>query len=348
MRRLALHLLEEAGLKHDVEHGIADRRGQGIAAEGAAVAAGGHAGRRRLSAEEGADRKAAAQTLGERHGVGLDPGPLIGEELAAAAHAALHLVEQQEQPELVADRAQATQELDIGGADAALALNRLDHDRRRLGADRGAQLVHVAEGDLVEAARGRPEAFQVLGIPGRREGGQGPPVEGARAGDDARALRPPGVVMILARHLDHALDRLGARVAEEDPVREAVRAEALGQAPRLGDLVEIGDVPELLRLRGQGRDHVRMGMAQGVDRDAGREIEESSAVRRVEEGPLAPLEGERRTRVGRHDGIGHEKSPMGPGFTRGGPAHEKKGVTIVATARPVNQGEGRGYWRGMG
>ena len=38
---------------------------------------------------------------------GVDAGTLIGEQLAGAAHAGLHLVEDQQQAVLVAERAQA-------------------------------------------------------------------------------------------------------------------------------------------------------------------------------------------------------------------------------------------------
>jgi hypothetical protein len=43
-----------------------------------------------------------AQALGQRHDVGLDAGPLVGEPLAGAAHAALHFVEHQQPVALVA------------------------------------------------------------------------------------------------------------------------------------------------------------------------------------------------------------------------------------------------------
>ena len=102
-----LDTIEEAGFEHHVENGVAGRHRQRIAAKGRAVGAGDHADRGALGREAGADRKAAAQRLGDRHDVGRDPGPFIGEQPAGPPHAALHLVEDQQQAELVGDRAQA-------------------------------------------------------------------------------------------------------------------------------------------------------------------------------------------------------------------------------------------------
>ena len=65
-----LDLLEEAGRQHDVEHRVADRHGERIAAEGRAVHAGRHALARLARREAGAHREAAADALGDRHDVG--------------------------------------------------------------------------------------------------------------------------------------------------------------------------------------------------------------------------------------------------------------------------------------
>ena len=74
------------------------------------------------------------------------------------------------------------------------------------------------------------------------------------------ALGPARLVLVAARQLDDALHRLGAGVAEEHLVGEAVRGQALGQARALGDLVEVGDVPQLGRLLGECGDQVRVGV----------------------------------------------------------------------------------------
>ena len=94
--------VEETRLQHRIEHRIADRHGERIAAEGRAVRAGHHALGGLVGGQERADRKAAADALGDRHYVRRDAGPLVREQLAGAAHAALHLVEHQQQPVPVA------------------------------------------------------------------------------------------------------------------------------------------------------------------------------------------------------------------------------------------------------
>ena len=133
---LAAHVLEEGRIGDDIDDGVADRHGQRIAAEGRAVGAGRHALGRLVGREARADREAAAEPLGERHDVRRGTRPFVGEQLAGAADAGLHLVVDEKQAVLVAERAQVAQELRRHQADAALALDRLDHDRGGLGADR--------------------------------------------------------------------------------------------------------------------------------------------------------------------------------------------------------------------
>ena len=126
--RILPHPVEEAVRRDHVEHGIADRHRQRIAAEGRAVGAGGHALGRFRRRQAGADRKAAAERLGQRHDVGRDAGVLIGEQVAGAADAGLDLVEDQQQPVVVAQLAQGAQERVRHHPHAALAHDRLDQD----------------------------------------------------------------------------------------------------------------------------------------------------------------------------------------------------------------------------
>ena len=78
---------------------------------------------------------------------GVIAGALIGEQLAGAADAGLHLVEDQQQPVLVAELAQALEELRRDHPHAAFALDRLDQDRGGLRPDRALDRFEVAGDD---------------------------------------------------------------------------------------------------------------------------------------------------------------------------------------------------------
>ncbi len=182
-----------------------------------------------LVARQAPMREAAADALGDRHDVRRDAGPFMGEELAGAPDARLHLVEHQQQAEFVADLAEALQELDIGGAHAAFALHRLDQDRGRLRPDLGAHLVEVAEGAMVEAVDIGRIALEVFLIAGGREGRERAAMERAFEADHAVALRIAEIVLVFADQLQAAFDRLGAGIGEEDLVGEGRLGQALGE-----------------------------------------------------------------------------------------------------------------------
>ena len=90
-------LLAQALAQQQVERGDADRRGERVAAEGAAVVAGMEDRHDLLAGEEGADRQqAAAERLAEHQAVGADAFVVAGEQRAGAAEAGLHLVADQQ------------------------------------------------------------------------------------------------------------------------------------------------------------------------------------------------------------------------------------------------------------
>jgi hypothetical protein len=124
-------------------------------------------------------------------------------------------------------------------------------------------------------------------------------VEGAFKCDDAETLRLAAGKLIVARHLDRAFDRLGAGILEKYRIGKAQRAQPVGQPLGFRDAVQVGDVPELLRLLGQRRDHVRMRVAERVDGDARGKIEIALAFSREQPSALAPLESEVDARIGR-------------------------------------------------
>ncbi len=110
-----------------------------------------------------------------------------------------------------------------------------------------------------------------------------------------------GSGLIFARHLDRAFDRFGARVLEEHEIREAQFAQPCQPAARPPESGRGSTCARsFLRLLGDRLDHMRMGMTQRIDRDAGGEIEIALAVRRHQpRAPRAPLESEVDARIGR-------------------------------------------------
>ena len=96
-QRHLLHVVEEAGLEHDVEHRVRRRDRQRVAAEGRAMRTRRHAGCGFRGREARADRETAAERFRQRHHIRRNADALVGEEIAGAAHAGLHLVERQQQ-----------------------------------------------------------------------------------------------------------------------------------------------------------------------------------------------------------------------------------------------------------
>src|SRR6202030_2570098 len=131
---------EETGLEHRVENGIASRHRQRVAAKGRSVGPGDHPDRGALGCKTSADREAVPERLRDRHDVRRNALPFMCEELPGAPHTALNLVIDEHQAELVGNVAQPAQ-VSLGrGPYAPFALNRLDHYRCGLPAERGAPL----------------------------------------------------------------------------------------------------------------------------------------------------------------------------------------------------------------
>ena len=156
--------------------------------------------------------------LGGEQDVGLDAPVLDRPHLAGPPGARLDLVGDEQDPVLVADRAEALEEAVLGDDVAALALDRLDDDRRDLVGRRQlveqhlvepAQVLDLAERRVEDARQERAEPGVVLRLRGgQRDGAVGPAVERAEERDDVRPMRR------VAGELDRGLDDLRARVAE--------------------------------------------------------------------------------------------------------------------------------------
>ena len=263
------------------------------------MAADAHALGRLSGSENRAERKAAANALGRGENIGRDAIMLIGVKLAGAAHAALNFVETQQQAALVADLAQAANEVMRPDANAALALDGLDQNGAGLGADRRLDRLEIAERNLVEAVDRRTEAVEIFRIAASGDGRQRAAVEGAFEGDHAVAFRRSIHRIPLARHLDRQFDRLRARIAEEYQVGESRVGQSVGKILGLRNFEQVGGQPQLLRLLRQGLHKMRMAVAKAGHGDARAEIEIFLAGGRGEPDALAAFEGQMIARISR-------------------------------------------------
>src|SRR5208337_4004726 len=119
----------------------------------------GHPPRRVPCRKKGTKRKSAANAFGDRHDIRNNAKQFIGKKLAGSANTGLHLVEHQKQTMRVAKITQRPQKVRRRGADAALALNRLNQNGAGLRTDRGFHRLDVAKGNRVETWDLGPEAL---------------------------------------------------------------------------------------------------------------------------------------------------------------------------------------------
>ena len=297
--RSLLHPLEEARLQDHVEHRVARRHGQRIAAEGRAVGARRSCpwppppcqARRRSESRRRApwpapSRRASRRAAGSRTDSPSRPRPVCTSSNASSRPCSSHSARSARK--------------NCGGAarmppspcTGSIRMPAVSGPMARLTASMS------PSGTWSKPSIIGPKPSMCFAFLAAAERRQRAAVERALEGDDAVALRPAVRRLVFAHHLDDAFHRLGAGVGEEHRVGEACGAQPVGQPLALRDAVEIGDVQHLGRLRRDRRDQVRMRMAERVDRDARGEIEIALAVGRDQPSALAPLESEIDTRIG--------------------------------------------------
>jgi len=202
----------------------------------------------------------------------------MGKQLAGTSNACLNLIENQQDAVVVAELPQRTQEFGLHFADATLALDRFDGDRRRLWPNHGLQCVEITRRHLIEAWRLRSKAFKVFRLTAGCDRRERPSMKSALEGYNVKPFGLPVVVVIPAGALDRRFHSFRAGVHEQNLVCETCINETLGKTLAFRHLVQVGNVPELRRLVLHGLHKVRMTVSARVHRDAGTAIEESSAV----------------------------------------------------------------------
>ncbi|MDT4815155.1 hypothetical protein FQZ97_481770 [compost metagenome] len=223
-----------------------------------------------------ADGEAATQALGAGEDVRGHAVVLVGEQVAATAHAALHLVEHQQCVVLVAQLAGTFQVGLVRRQHAALALHGLQDHGAGLVGDGRLQGLQVVERHMGDALHLRPEAIGIFRLAADGHGEQGAAVEAVGRRDDLVLVRAVDVVGITAGQFERRLVGLGAGVGEEHALGEGGFHQLLGQAQGRFVGEHVGDVPDLARLLGQRPHQRRVRVAQGVHGDAAGEVDQLS------------------------------------------------------------------------
>ena len=243
--------------------------------------------------------------------------------LSRAAEPGLDLVDHEDDAVVVADPADALEELRRSDHEPALALDGLDddrgdalrrdlrHERPLEGGERVActrPAVILCERHAIDVRGERPEAGLVrMRLRGQRERQQRAAVEPAFESDHRGTLRER------ARELDGVLDRFGAGVEKRSLDRAGDRRRG-DEALRQRDVELVRDDREVRmeELRGlllDRLDHARVGVADVQAADAAREVDEGVAVDVGERCPLAVVDHDRdvdRERVRNNQTFAHK------------------------------------------
>ena len=204
----------------------------GVTSIGGTMGAGAESGSSLVVAGDAADGEAAAHCLSHGHDVGLHAIGHVGHELAAAAPASLHFVQAEQDALLVAELTDALDELVGSGPNAALALNRLEHDSAGLALNISVlESLQVVELSIGEAGGQVAEALldSGVGLAGSGHGAEGTAVEGLLSSDDVPSVGADVLDAPLTSHLDHSFVGLSTGVLIQNLVHADGLADFLGQ-----------------------------------------------------------------------------------------------------------------------
>src|ERR1035437_6981616 len=136
--------------------------------------------------QHGSGGEAATEPLGQGDNVRRYPQACRGEKRSRAAHAALNFVRNQEQSTPIAEGANPLKVGAVRGMNAAFPLNRLQHDRYRLLADRRFQGREVIEWHMLEAFGHGGKGPLVLLLSRGRQGGERAAMKAVQSGNDLK------------------------------------------------------------------------------------------------------------------------------------------------------------------
>ncbi len=261
----------------DVEDFEGDAAGEGSAAEGGAVLAFGEGSGGGVVEEGCAEGESGGERFGGDGDVGEEVGEaLVGEEVAGAAESALGFIGDEEGVGGGGEAAGFAEEGFGEEVDASFALDGLEDDGGGVFGDGGLELCDAVGGDEGDAGEEGSEGAAVVGLAGDGEGAEGASVEGVFEGHHVE------LSWVLARAMgeggfEGGFHGFGAAVGEEGVGEAAPLAEAMGERGLVFVAVEVRGMEAEGGLIGNGADDAGVGVAEGIDADAGDEVEIAAA-----------------------------------------------------------------------
>ena len=254
-----------------------------------------------VAGQKSAHGQAARDALGEGDRVGEDAVLLKGKERTRAADPGLYLVHQQQPVPLGAEHRQIVDEVRLHGQYAALALYQLQHDGAHIVARYLLHTVHTARPGIAESlVKGEKVVVEHV-LPGGGQGGDGTPVEGIFQGNDGPPPLAVLVKAVFAGQLDDALVAFRAGVCKESRRHTGAGAQLFGQLGAGLGIKQVGHMPELRRLGGDGVRPLGVCIPDGAHADAGGEVDVLPPRQVVQGGPCPMVDVHIKATVGLHD-----------------------------------------------
>ena len=154
---------------------------------------------------------------------------LIGEQLAAASHTALYFIQHQQRLMLIAKLAQSLHEFLRRRHDAALALNRFNHDGAGVIINHRFHGVQIIERHVDNIRRFRAESIRIFWLAADRNSKQRPAMKSVMKRDDLAFERAVTFTGVVTRQLKRSFVGFGTGVGEEDALGKGRLNELTGK-----------------------------------------------------------------------------------------------------------------------
>jgi len=219
---------------------LGGRAGEGVAAVGRAVAAGAEEIGVFFGDPESSDGEAAAHALGPRNGIGDEAGGdgVVSVEVAGAAEAGLHFVEEEKEIIFPGEGGESFEECAGHGIDSAFALDGFEKEGDGLIGEGGFDGVEIVGIDVNESGEEGVEALVDFSLGGGGHRADGAAVKRLVEGDD---FVTTGGLSETPREFNKPVVGFGAGVGEEDfaGMGHDFLHDEFGEVGLVGDMIEV-------------------------------------------------------------------------------------------------------------